>query len=225
MHKKLVVITLLSAFNLMAKAQKIDSSFAGGYYVKRVAYFESLPYKKNSIVFLGNSITEVGQWSEFFLSKNVVNRGISGDVSYGVLNRLPYILSQHPQKIFLTIGVNDIKRGLPLDELAKVHERIIKLIRTKSPKTQLFVQSILPVNEKMLAEIYVKITNQKINKANAVLKELSSKYNCVFVDLHQSPLKNTEGELKKEYSTDGLHLQPEAYLVWANYLKSLNHIK
>lgn len=219
---------VLSFFCLTADlstAQTIDTSFAGPYYLKRVAYFEALPEKKNAIVFLGNSITEVGQWSELFTDPNIINRGISGDVTYGVLNRLPFILSQKPKKIFLAIGVNDIKRGASINEISRNHERIIKLIRENSANTKLYVQSILPVNEVMLADIYAKITNDRVAKANEKLKELTQKYNCTYIDLHQSKLKGDDGQLKKELSTDGLHLQPSAYILWANYLKSLKHIR
>jgi lysophospholipase L1-like esterase len=219
---------VLSFFCLTADlsyAQTIDTSFAGPYYLKRVAYFEALPEKKNAIVFLGNSITEVGQWSELFTNHNIINRGISGDVTYGVLNRLPFILSQKPEKIFLAIGVNDIKRGANINDVSRNHERIIKLIREDSPKTKLYVQSILPVNEAMLADIYAKITNERVSKANEKLKELTQKYGCFYIDLHQSKLKGDDGQLKKELSTDGLHLQPNAYILWANYLKSLKHIR
>lgn len=206
-------------------AQSVDTSFAGPYFLKREAYFEALPVKKKATVFLGNSITEVGEWSELFLDKNIINRGISGDVTYGVLNRLPFILSQKPKKIFLAIGVNDIKRGASVDEVSDNQERIIKLIRTKSPKTKLYVESVLPVNESMLAAIYAKITNQRITKVNQKLKILAQKYGATYVDLHQSKLKGTDGQLIKAYSTDGLHLQPEAYTIWADYLKSLDYIK
>ena len=222
---KISAIIGICLFSDLGLAQTIDSSFAGPYFLKREAYFEALPSKNKAIVFLGNSITEVGEWSELFAAKNVVNRGISGDVTYGVLNRLSFILNQKPKKIFLEIGVNDIKRGASIENVSKNYELIIKQIRQTSPKTNLYVQSILPVNEGMLADIYAKITNDRIINTNLKLKELTEKYDCIFVDLHQSDLKAKDGQLKKELSTDGLHLQPLAYIVWANYLKSLKYIR
>ena len=218
-----LVIGCLSAD--LGFAQTADTSFANSYFLKREAYFEALPIKRRATVFLGNSITEAGEWSALFQDKNVINRGISGDVTYGVLNRLPFILSQKPKKIFLAIGVNDLKRGASIEEVTRNHERIIKLITQKSPKTKLYVESILPVNEAMLADIYAKITNDRVNKVNKKLEELASKYSCVFIDLHQSVLKGKDGQLKKELSTDGLHLQPMAYIIWAKYLKSFKYIK
>ncbi len=224
LFKSLVLLICCLSADL-SFAQTADTSFAGPYFLKRVAYFEALPVKKNAIVFLGNSITEVGEWSELFDDKNIINRGISGDVTYGVINRLPYLLSQKPKKIFLAIGVNDIKRGASVEEVSTNLEKIIKLIKQKSPKTKLYVQSILPVNEGMLAAIYLKITNERVDAVNQKVKELAGKYDFTYVDLHQSQLKGTDGQLKKELSTDGLHLQPMAYITWANYLKSLKYIK
>lgn len=206
-------------------AQTSDTSYAGPYYLKQEAYFKALPVKRNAIVFLGNSITEVGEWSELFDSKSIINRGISGDVTYGVLHRLPFILEHKPKKIFLATGVNDIKRGASIEEVSRIYERIIKLITQTSPKTKLYVQSLLPVNEAMLPNIYVKITNERISNANKKIQELAIKYDCIYVDLHLTKLKDVDGQLKKEFSTDGLHLQPLAYIVWANYLKSLNYLK
>lgn len=226
--KKRSKILTLAIFCLSADlgfAQTADTSFAGAYFLKREAYFEALPAKKKATVFLGNSITEVGEWSELFQDKNIINRGISGDVTYGVFNRLPFILSQKPKKIFLAIGVNDIKRGATIAEVSENQERIIKLITQTSPKTKLYVQSVLPVNESMLASIYAKITNERITKVNQKLKVIAQKYGCTYVDLHQSKLKGADGQLIKEYSTDGLHLQPLAYIIWADYLKSLKYIK
>jgi lysophospholipase L1-like esterase len=222
---KLLVLINICLLADAAFAQSADTSFAGPYFLRREAYFKALPVKKKAIVFLGNSITEVGEWSELFDAKNVINRGISGDVTYGVLNRLPAILAQKPQKIFLAIGVNDIKRGASIEEVARNHERIIKLIKEKAPGTKLYIQSILPVNEGMLAAIYAKITNERVAKANGNLEQLARKYGYPYIDLHQSGLKGVDGQLKRELSTDGLHLQPDAYVVWANYLKRLGVLK
>lgn len=230
MKYKFQVLTLglVMGLGLSSMAQEQpsqDSSYAGPYYLKRKAYFEHLPIKRKAVIFLGNSITEVGEWSELFQTKQVLNRGISGDVTYGVLNRLPFILQQKPRKIFIAIGVNDIKRGIALSEISRNHERMIRMIRQRSPKTKIYLQSILPVNEGMLAAIYARIKNEKIDLVNQKLKELAKKYNCVYVDLHQSALKGGDGQLKAALSTDGLHLQPEAYIIWANYLKSLQYLE
>ena len=204
-----------------AKAQEIpstDSSYANGYYVERVKYFDSLHPMKKGIVFLGNSITEVGEWSEVLPGKAVVNRGISGDNSYGVYARLDQVLAIQPTKIFLLIGVNDVKRGTSIDAIVNNYDRIATKIKASSPRTKLYFQSVLPVTESILANIYVKITNAKIKKLNERMKVIAAKYNCSFIDLHPI-FEDANGQLKRELTTDGLHLKPYAYILWANFLK------
>ena len=82
----LLLLTLLSANALAQTTGKF-----GKYYDQRELLFESLPASENDIIFLGNSITDGGEWSELFQNPNCKNRGISGDVVAGVLNRLETI--------------------------------------------------------------------------------------------------------------------------------------
>ena len=63
------------------------------FYFNRIKEFEQKPIGKNKIVFLGNSITEGGRnLNHRFNTNNIVNRGISGDYTEGVLNRLNEII-------------------------------------------------------------------------------------------------------------------------------------
>lgn len=199
-------------------AEVTDSSYANGYYVERVRYFDSLHPIKKSIVFLGNSITEVGAWAEVLPHDQVINRGISGDNSWGVYARLDQVLAIKPRKIFLTIGVNDIKRGTSIDHIVHNYERIAARVKAVSPRTKLYFQSVLPVTESILANIYIKITNSRIRELNERMKLVADKYNCTYIDLHPV-FEDANGQLKRELTTDGLHLKQAAYILWANYLK------
>lgn len=224
--QRYVAIAVVLLMGVPATAQETlekDTSYANGYYVKRMKYFESLPAQKRPIVFLGNSITEVGQWQDVTGVKNVINRGISGDNSYGVFHRLDPILKFKPRKIFVAIGVNDIKRGTPIAAIAANYERIILKVKQEAPKTQLYLQSVLPVNEAMLASIYNNIRNHRIIALNKLMQELALKHNVTFVNIYGEML-DEKAQLPRNLSTDGLHLQPEAYVKWAAYLKRMNYL-
>ena len=204
-------------------AEVVDSSYNNNYYVERVKYFDSLHPFKKSIVFLGNSITEVGAWAEVLPGKQVINRGISGDNSWGVYARLDQVLALKPRKIFLLIGVNDIKRGTPASYIANNYERIAAKVKAVSPHTTLYFQSVLPVTEPVLASIYAKITNSRIRALNDSLKLVAAKYNCPYIDLHPV-FVDDNGQLKRELTTDGLHLKQFAYILWADYLKTKKYL-
>ena len=214
----LISSIVLQASSLAQEKATVDSSYANKYYNHRVALFRQLPDEKGEIIFLGNSLTEAGEWQELTGLSKVKNRGISGDVTYGILARLDEVLSSKPAKIFLLSGTNDLKRGIPVDTLAKTFERLVVRIKTLSPKTKLYLQSMFPVNEGMTGESYKKITNVLVRQLNEKLKTVAQRYNAVYVDLYPV-LADGKGQLKKEYTTDGIHLWPDAYTVWVNYLK------
>src|SRR5438094_352229 len=119
-----------------------DSLFAT-YYHQRVTHFRSLPQTKGDIIFIGNSITDGGEWSELFNDLKVKNRGISGDVTAGVLNRIDEVAQRKPAKVFLLIGINDLARSISPDSVVKNILLIASYLKQQTPSTQLFVQSIL----------------------------------------------------------------------------------
>jgi len=60
------------------------------------------------IVMLGDSLTEWGNWHELVPEHRVINRGIAGDTSSGVLDRLQEVIERRPKVVFVMIGTNDI---------------------------------------------------------------------------------------------------------------------
>lgn len=196
----------------------LDSSYANGYYLERLTEFKEEPPRKADIVFIGNSITEAGNWSEIISFDGFANRGISGDNSYGVLARLDEALSLGPKKLFLMIGVNDLKRGTPHESIFRNHRRIAQKVRDQYPQVDLYIQSVLPVREPKPAEYYLKITNEKIDAINRGLRQIASDYGFQFVDLHKEVFSDEEGLLYERFTTDGLHLSKEGYEAWIEHL-------
>lgn len=82
---------------------------SGFHYLERTTLFNELTIPPNSIVFLGDSLTFRTEWSELFPEEIVINRGIGRDTTAGVLKRLDHIIEAKPKKIFILIGVNDLK--------------------------------------------------------------------------------------------------------------------
>lgn len=182
-----------------------------GLYHHRAQHFERLPERLGSIIFLGDSQTEQGEWHELFPDGPVVlNRGISGDYSEGLLERLPEILRHKPLKIFLLIGVNDLAFGNSVPEIELVYRAIVQKIRTESPDTELYLQSVLPVNNDVRR---VGVQNAKVLELNTRVAQIARDYALPFLDI-ATPLKDADGNLAAKFTEDGLHLNGLGYVVW-----------
>lgn len=175
---------------------------------------------KNQTVLLGDSITDFFNWYELFydFSKNsgqaVYNRGISGDTTDRLLERLQEnVLNIEPKNIVLLIGTNDIGRGLPLSMSIKNVSKIIENTKAVCPDVNFIFQAVYPINRGM-RDKFEKRSNDKIELMNKEFIKLSEKYDCVWLDITDK-LKDETGNLKKEYTFDGLHLNVSAYKVIA----------
>lgn len=212
MIKKLTIVLLIIYVSFASAQVKPENNNFNPteYWEAKTSMFRILPNSNGEIIFVGDSITDRCEWNELFSSEKVINRGLSGDETIGVLNRLDEIIESNPQQIFLMIGVNDLRHGVPLDSVVKNYQHIIKTIRTNSPATEIIVQSILPVNNKIKN---ANTDNQTIVNLNKNIRKISEEYNIEYVDLF-SMFIDDKGNLKSEYTNDGLHITGNAYLIW-----------
>ena len=211
--KKLLIILILAFVNI-GFAQEYSK-----HYYKRKAFFESEKDTKNEIIFLGNSITEGGKWTTLFPDKNVINRGISGDVTDGILNRLEEVTASKPKKVFLLIGTNDMARGKSIEYVLENTEKIILEIKEQSPETIIYLQSILPINPNVGKKFSGhKNNHQKIKDANKRLRKLARKLKVKFINLHRK-MRNGKKHIKEKYTYDGLHLSDEGYQKWKKLIR------
>lgn len=176
---------------------------------QKLSMFRACPETKGAIIFLGNSITEGGNWSELFPDLPVLNRGIGGDRTAGVLARMDEVLRHEPSKLFICIGTNDLGTNIPAEEVLHNYRAILELVQTTSPATEIYVQSILPVGKKLI----LGHSNDKIIPFNKELQQLCAELGITYIDVF-SELTDAEGYLDEKYSNDQLHLLGNAYLVW-----------
>ncbi|MEC1788780.1 GDSL-type esterase/lipase family protein [Schinkia azotoformans] len=174
----------------------------------RTSLFDIYPTKQANVVMLGDSITQAVDWRELLNRNDVVNRGIRGDITEGMLNRLQYIYKLKPKMVFLMGGINDIKSNeAASEEIARNHQKIV---------TELIERQIKPV---LTSTLYVSSTerkykkiNQKVDELNDLLKKLATENDIPFIDLN-SKLANGHA-LDQKYTIDGIHLMGNAYQIW-----------
>jgi lysophospholipase L1-like esterase len=214
---------ILFSVQLNAQSPGYDTTFRPKGYEERIAKFKKEPISKKDYVFLGNSITAGTNWSELLGLPNAVNRGISGDITFGVLDRLDEIIAGKPAKLFVLIGINDISRKIPDSLILGNYKKMISRVRKGSKKTQLYFYTLLPVNN-----AFAKFNNHYGKDAhilwlNQEIKKLADK-KVTIIDLY--PVFSDENKvLRAELTKDGLHLIPAGYKVWADFLKKGGYLK
>lgn len=184
------------------------------YYYHRKEHFEMLPDTEDEIIFLGNSITDNAEWVELFQNPHIKNRGIGGDDTDGILERLDEVVSSKPAKIFLMIGTNDLAYLKSIEHIEENYKLIIQRIKEASPETEIFIQSILPTDD----AIHIYRKNPDISILNDFLKKLAKENDLVYIDLYNIFI-TPNNKLNPEYSFDGLHLNGKGYEIWKNNTK------
>lgn len=182
-------------------------------YGQRASLFATLPVDTNTIVFLGNSLTHGCEWHELLGMPNVVNRGINGDTVDGIEERLDCVVEGQPAKIFLMSGTNDVSHDLSADSIASLIEGLVDKIQTRSPRTRIYLESLLPINNSFGRYRLMKDKEQTIRDINALIEPMAQRRGITFVNLH--PLFcDEEGNLRADLTNDGLHLLAPGYMIW-----------
>ena len=212
------VLFLMITVGARAQQAAVDSNARPGGYVLKVGQFRSYPNSKKDIIFLGNSITAGTDWAELLGKPNARNRGISGDITFGVLERLDEVIEGHPAKVFILIGINDIQRNIPDTLITGNYRKMIKRIKAGSPSTKIYFQTLLPVNNEFTQFKNHYNKDEHIAFVNAELKKIAADEKITLIDLH-SHFLDASNKLDKRYTMDGLHLNADGYKIWAGILK------
>ena len=174
------------------------------------------------IIFIGDSIIEYYPLQELLgTSKIMVNRGIRGYQTGLLLDNLDaHLYGGAVDQIVLLIGTNDIGKEVELEQTLHNLEAVIQSIARDFPLTQIKLLSILPVNEgtEYQQTVYIR-TNEKIKAWNQAYQNLASAYMQVeFVPVFEN-LLDQKGQLKSDFTTDGLHLSVSGYQALSSTLK------
>jgi len=219
--KKIVLPFIAFCIFYTAQAQTLqwDSTVRPNSYAIKVEQFRTFQNASTDIIFLGNSITAGTDWNELLGITNARNRGISGDITFGVLERLDEVTEGKPAKVFILIGINDIQRNIPDSVIASNYKKMVQRIKSASPATKIYFQTLLPVNNEFTQFKNHYNKDEHILYVNGQLKKIAAEEKITLIDLHSSFL-NADKKLEKKYTMDGLHLNAAGYTLWASLLKS-----
>lgn len=197
--------------------------FLPGLYEQRTAQFEQEPVVPGRVIFLGNSITQGGNWQALLGDATVINRGIGGDITFGVLERLDDITRRKPSKLFVLIGINDIGKDIPDEVIADNVRQLIERVQEESPETLIYIQSVLPVNPEYprFPQHYDK--EYHVMRVNELLRGVVAATETHFINLF--PLfTDAQERLRADLTGDGLHLNAAGYALWVRHLKEMGYL-
>lgn len=184
----------------------------------KTSHLKTLPKTEGKIVMLGNSITAECEWAELLQNVNILNRGVMGDGTADILNRLDDIIALKPRKVFLLIGINDLQ-FLPLSTIVQNYENIVVQLKTGLPDTKIYLESILPIHN-ILRRSGLK--NAQIDSLNKSIEQIAQKKGLIYVDLNEKFKEQNEssnqGGLRKAFSLDGIHLNGAGYLLFKDII-------
>lgn len=198
--------------------------------LKKASYLAQISkvVSPNQIIFLGDSLTDFYPVDILLSKYNIYNLGISSDTTDNVINRLnTNLYPVNPKCVFIQIGTNDF---IHKKSNHYIYSNIIKIIESIKENTNalIYLISLYPVNKKksIFSFAFVRSrNNNNIKKINIDLLNYCNNHNITFINMYNH-LIDTNDNLKKEYTVEGLHINFEGYKVITNilipYLEEVN---
>ena len=187
-----------------AREQREFFEFLQQYYKDKSANFaeENKTLGEVDVAFIGDSLTDGYDLGTYYPEMKVINRGIGGDTTHGVLARLDTsIIEPAPRVVVMMIGTNN------LGDMFTDYEEILIKLKSELPDTKVVILSIPPSCGDYASR------NGQIAINNVKIKSLAEKYDYTYVDVFTPLFDFERNELSAEYTTDGIHFTPLGYEV------------
>ena len=149
---------------------------------------------------------------------NIFTNEVISDGNGGQQTILDAAKDIQPAKIYTMLGTNGLK-GLGPEETVRYYRQLVQQLKADHPDSIIYVQSLMPINEEIFAANYgYELTNAEIDECNELLMQMAGEEEVYFVNCAEA-IKDENGELPAEFTTDGLHFRGEYYNKWIDYLK------
>ena len=192
--------------------------FRGVWKGRRSSWLNDTQKPKDPIVFLGDSITQ--GWNDdfrgFFGGLNVVNRGISGDTSRGLLLRLPGdVLDLNPKAVVIMVGANDLAEKARGETVFTNVKLIVDRLKKHSDAMRIIVCETFPC----APDDYRPVA--EIQKINALYAETWDDDARVTVVKTYRLFAGSDGASLPKLLPDRVHPNTSGYAVWSNAMHSV----
>ncbi|BAU42299.1 GDSL-type esterase/lipase family protein [Leptolyngbya sp. O-77] len=158
-------------------------------------------------VLVGDSISQWFPVEQLSRDRFWLNQGISGDTTAGVLRRLSLFQDTRPADIHVMVGINDLRRGASNAEVLNNLSQIMQDLRQTHPQARIWIYSILPTRLPALPP-------ERIFALNQNLEAIARQQQVAYVDLQRFFAEEPSGILRRDLTTDGIHLSRTGYALW-----------
>ena len=153
------------------------------------------------VAFIGDSLTDGYDLATYYPQYVTANRGIGGDTTFGLQDRLQVSLYDlKPKVVVMLIGVNNI------DTMLQNYESILQDLKQNLPESKIVLLSLTAMGGEHWGK-----RNQLAAYNNVSIKLLAAQYECEFIDLYSILYDVSIGEVYEGYTTDGGHFTPLGY--------------
>jgi lysophospholipase L1-like esterase len=178
--------------------------------------------KTGQVLFTGSSLMEQFPIYEFIqdydIKETIYNRGVGGFTTALMSEYMEIMVYElKPSKVFLNIGTNDLNAPDYIEEaLMERCESIVRQIQKHLPECKIYYMAYYPVNgeydfgDENMKQVLKIRTNDRIREANAALEQMAARNNINFINVNKN-LYDGNGNLKQEYSIEGMHIYPDGY--------------
>jgi len=186
---------------------------------RRAKWASEVERDQGAVVFLGDSITQ--GWGdvpggEAFQGMKVVNRGISGDTTRGVLIRLDEdVLSVKPAAVVLLIGTNDLEEKAEPETIAGNLRLILARFKAHNPRMPVVLCDVFPSSASKARPA------EKIRKVNELYAGLVRGDAQVTRVETWTLFADSNGDAKPEEFPDLLHPNKLGYAKWAAAIRPI----
>ena len=179
---------------------------------KQIKYAKELETaKKGEVVFFGDSITDHCDLNKYYPEFTTYNRGISGDTTHHLLERMNNVYELEPSVVVLLIGVNDfMNESRPLEDVEADYEKIVIGLKDNLPNAKIILESVYPGYD---GGFKLDKWQDNIRKLNETIKGYCEKYDCIYADIYPFLLDKETNKLDQRYTYDGCHPSDEGYEV------------